>query len=433
MAAPQLITLNFQNEVVRIAGEILEGTVDLNVAVAQEDRIEQLRIKFRGVISTRVTVNSGDDSITHRETVPLVQSDLTLWTQGAASREARSHVLSCPFRFQLPKNLPPSFYGFAHCSGTISYWLEVVGDRPGLFRSDRRIRRHISVLPAASQDQLIVTKALRQGWMGQWRNFNQSDKLRTGLWGDYSHAHAILSLPDLPSFPIATPIPFSLHITTETKTVKRSERPEEKPGKPLFPAPPTGLSQLKLGLHRETTVRVRGKCLELEDNFDLQAIRDIRDTEKVKQARSVPVQAVVDEPEWVPKDAKDRGIWKRTVHFNSTLTFPYAPTFSSHTLTWHYTVQVVVSFPGIGNNLKLQFPITLVPGWPCPPPPIGVPRSSSASYANAIPAGPPPMLDLPPRYWTGDDHDWYDEKDEKHEKHDEKHVEKHDEKHFEKH
>ncbi|KAJ7099456.1 hypothetical protein B0H15DRAFT_547524 [Mycena belliarum] len=413
--APQPITLNF-HDVVRIAGEILEGTVDLNVAAAQDDHIEQLRIKFRGAIATKITVNHGQNNSVHRETVPLVHSDLTLWTQGAAFPKAGSHVLSCPFRFQLPDNLPPSFHGsLPSRSGIISYSLEVVGDRPGLFRSNRRIRRIISVLPAASQTQLVVTEALRQGWMGQWKTFTQSEQLRTGLWGDYSHAHAILSLPDLPAFPVATPIPFSLHITTETKPVKRSDRPEEKPGKPLFPAPPTASSQLKLGLRRETTVRVRQRTRELEDTFDLQAIRDIRDTTEKRPASasaSVSVPAMVDEPEWVPQDSKDRGVWKRAVHFNSTLTFPYAPTFSTQTLAWHYTVHVVVPFPGIGNGLKLQFPITLAPGWPCPPPPIGVPGSSRAraGYADVIPAGPPPMLDLPPAYWAGDEHDWDDEK-----------------------
>ncbi|KAJ7603727.1 hypothetical protein B0H17DRAFT_1026531 [Mycena rosella] len=392
-ATPQPITLNFQN-FVRVAGETIEGSVDLNVALAQEDHIEQLRIKFRGAITTYVPENrntEGQTRVTHTETVPLVHSDISLWTQGAAFPEAGSHVLVCPFRFQLPGNLPPSFI----CSGSsrggaVSYSLEVVGDRPGLFRANRRVRRIISVVPAASQIQLLATESLRHGWMGQWKDIKQDEKLRTGIWGDYSHAWATLSIPDLPSFPIATAIPFSFHVVTETKVMNRSERPEEKPGKPLFPAPPTKSGQLTQVLHRETEIRVRGRTRHAEDTFDLQGIRSLRDIETVKQLRAV--EAVVDEPEWIPKDTKDRGIWRRAVHFNSTFSFPFAPTYSTQNLDWVYFLQFVVPFPGIGNNLKLQFPIHLGAGSPCPPPPIGVPGSSSLTYADVLPAGPLPCL-----------------------------------------
>ncbi|KAJ7496759.1 hypothetical protein FB451DRAFT_1208704 [Mycena latifolia] len=404
-SSPQPITLHFQ-DLVRVAGETIEGRVDLDVSLAQEDHIEQLRVKLRGSITTKITTQNGQTRITHTSNVPLIRSNISLWTQGTAFPEPGSHVLTCPFRFQLPENLPPSFHCSAHSSGgAISYSLEVVGDRPGLFRSNRRIRRLISVVPAASQSQLLAKESLTQGWMGQWRDIKQDDKLRTGIWGDYSHAHATLSIPDLRSFPIATPIPFSFHVVTETKVLNRSDRPEDKHGKPLFPAPPTRSSQLTQVLRRQTEIRARGRTRHVDNTFDLQGIRSLRNVETVRA-----VEAVVDEPEWIPKDGKDRGLWKRSVHFNSTLSFPFAPTFSTEILDWLYVVQFVVPFPGIGNDLKLQFPIHLGPGSPCPPPPIGVSGSSSISYADVPPAGPPPMQDLPPSYWAGDDHDWDDEK-----------------------
>ncbi|KAJ7496773.1 hypothetical protein FB451DRAFT_1208742 [Mycena latifolia] len=404
--ALQPITLHFQ-DIVRVAGETIEGSVDLNVALAQEDHIEQLRIKFRGSITTKITIQNGQTTIVLVQTIPLIHSNLTLWTQGAAFPEAGSHVLACPFRFQLPENSPPSFLCSQYARGAISYSLEVVGDRSGLLRSNRRIRRLISVVPAASQSQLLAKESLMQGWMGQWRHVTQDEKLRTGIWGDYSHAHATLSIPDLPSFPIATPIPFSFHVVTETKEMDRSDRPE-KHGKPLFPAPPTLSSELTQILRRGTEIRVRGSTRHSDDTFDLQGIRHSSDARRGAQTRAV--NAVIDEPEWIPKDGKDRGIWKRSVHFTSTLTFPFAPTFNTETLDWLYVLQFEVPFPGIGNDLKLEFPIHLGPGSPCPPPPIGVPGSSNIGYADVLPAGPPPMQDLPPSYWAGDDHDWDDEK-----------------------
>ncbi|KAJ7125247.1 hypothetical protein C8R44DRAFT_135092 [Mycena epipterygia] len=407
---PQPITLHFQN-VARVAGETIEGHVDLNVILAQEDRIEQLRIKLRGSIVAKITTSSGNTNNVHKQTVLLVHSNLSLWKQGGAFPEAGSHILACPFRFQLPENLPPSF----HCSGNslsgaVSYSLEVVGDRPGLFRSDRCIRRLISVVPPASQSRLLVRESLMQGWSGSWKHIKREEKLRQGIWGDYSHACATLSIPNLRSFPITTPIPFNLEVETQTKLVHRSDRPEEK-GKQLFPAPPLRSSEVKQVLRRTTEIRARGLTRHAEDTFDLQHIRRLDAIERVSRARAV--LAVAEEPEWIPKEGKeDRGIWKRKVHFNFTLTFPFAPTFSTETLDWMYVVQFVVPFPGIGNDLKLQFPIHLGPGSACPPPPppIGVPGSSGLTYADIVPSGPPPMQDLPPAYWAGNDHDWDDEK-----------------------
>ncbi|KAJ7125253.1 hypothetical protein C8R44DRAFT_619278 [Mycena epipterygia] len=195
---PQPITLHFQN-VVRVAGETIEGHVDLNVAQAQEDHIEQLRVKLRGSISTRITTSNGQSTYTHRQTILLVHSNLSLWKQGAAFPDAGSHILACPFRFQLPANLPPSFHCSAHRrSGAVSYSLEVVGDRPGLFRSNRRIRRLISVVPSASESQLLAKESLMQGWSGAWKDIKREEKLRQGIWGDYSHARAVVRLSLLP-------------------------------------------------------------------------------------------------------------------------------------------------------------------------------------------------------------------------------------------
>ncbi|KAJ7185448.1 hypothetical protein C8R46DRAFT_379581 [Mycena filopes] len=401
---PAPITLHFQ-DLVRVAGETIAGSVDLNVALAQENRIEHLRIKFRGSISTRITTQNGQNRVTHRQTVPLIYTNTSLWTQGTAFPEAGSHVLSFPFQFQLPENLPPSF----HCDassrgGAITYSLEVVGDRPGIFRMNTRIRRVFSVVTGASQNQLMAKESLRQGWDGAWRDIAREDKIRQGLWGDYSRVSASLTLPDLSSFPIATPIPYSFHITTETKTVDRSDRPEDKHAKPLFPAPPLHSTKLKQTLTRHTEIRVRGRVRDQGDTFDLQGIRPMSSTSSAR-----PVEAIVDEPEWVPKDDKGRGFWRRTVHFSSTLAFPFAPTFRTETLDWAYALQFVVPFPGIGNDLKLSLPIHLGPGSACPPPPIGAAGSSSLTYADVLPAGPPPMMDLPPAYWSGAAHDW-DEK-----------------------
>ncbi|KAJ7503135.1 hypothetical protein B0H11DRAFT_1906892 [Mycena galericulata] len=192
---------------------------------------------------------------------------------------------------------------------------------------------------------------------------------------------------------MSTPIPFSLHIVTESKVHPCSDRPEEKNGKPLFPAPPTRFSELTQVLCRQTEVRVRGRTRHVNDSFDLQGIQDPDNGQMATQAPAV--QATVDEPEWIPNDDKDRGIWRRTVHFNSVLMLPFSPTFKTQSLDWQYTLQFVVPFPGIGNDLKIQTPLHLSAALGCPPP-VGIDGTSSITCPDVLPApGPSLMLDLP--------------------------------------
>lgn len=110
-----------------------------------------------------------------------------------------------------------------------------------------------------------------------------------------------------------------------------SDAPVDKHGKPLFPAPPTLSSDVKLGLHHRAEIRVRQRMRHVEDVFDLQgSLGDI--------TRVAAVRQVIDEPQWIPapgsKDEKGRGIWRRTVHFESAVAIPYAPTFNTEILDW---------------------------------------------------------------------------------------------------
>ncbi|KAJ6495360.1 hypothetical protein C8R45DRAFT_1133836 [Mycena sanguinolenta] len=425
----QPVTLHFQN-VVRIAGETIQGRVDVHVPLIRKDGIEHLRIEMQGVIKTEIYRSSGEDRVLEQQTVPLCSSSQPLWSSKSAPSDAG--VVSYPFQFTLPENLPPSFcYGtrkYSPTPATITYSLEIVGVRPGAFHRNRRIRRVFLVMPAASESQLLASESLRQGWEGPWKVTTKDAKMRQGIWGDYSHVYATLSLPDLPSYPISALIPYSLHIVTETKTLDRSDRPE-KHRKPLFPLPPTQTSELSQVLRRKIEYVVHERSTTYEDQgkdtFDLHKSQSLVDNtassrvQREQTAQTQPmesvreVDAVVDEPEWIPKDEKGRGIWRRSVHFTSTLAFPFAPTTNTETINWTYTLQFTIPFPGIGNDLDLQLPIHLSPTLACPPPPTGAPGSSNLTYADILPAGPPPMFDLPPTYWSSNSHDWDDEKDEK--------------------
>ncbi|KAJ7287048.1 hypothetical protein C8J57DRAFT_575760 [Mycena rebaudengoi] len=420
--ASELMNLHL-SDIVRVAGEILSGHVEMNMAQAQEDKLEHLRIKLRGSIVTKITehktVHEDGQTRTHNEVhtqiIELVRSDVTVWDHFSGA--AQGPVMMFPFQFQLPHNLPPSFYASeTGRTATISYSIEVVGDRPGLFHLNRRIRKIFSIVPAASPDQVMANEAMKHGWSGQWRAVHADEKLRQGIFGHHGRAKVEIVLPNLSSFPMSTGIPFSLHVETHTKELHYGDL-EEKHGS-LFPAPPTSSADIKLELHRRGRVHVHKRSQPLHDTFKLKgSVGDPESTQAVRVS--------ADQPEWTPgspgspggKKEKEKGVWKRTVHFEGRLSIPFVPTFKGDTVDWEYFLQFTVPFPGIGNDLDLEFPIHINSGSACPPPPQAqqgyAPQTqygqgAPAQYVYPLPAGPPPMIQMPSAYWSGADHQWDD-------------------------
>ncbi|KAJ6491707.1 hypothetical protein C8R47DRAFT_1214504 [Mycena vitilis] len=393
-------------DIVRVAGEVLQGHVELNVPLAMEDKVEKVSIKLRGSIVTKLTETKrefgpeGAESKTHykTQTVQLLRMDTEIWNHFNSPQGV--DVLVCPFQIQLPQNLPPSFH-FSHHARTvaISYSIEVVGSRHGIFHANRRVRKIFSIVPAATPWELNASATMRQGWNGPWKPIGNNKQMRHGIFGDYSEAMMELVLPDLPSYPMFTGIPYSFHVVTKTKPVHHDDL-DHKHGK-LFPAPPTSPADIELDLHILGHLRAHGTTESMDEKFELKG--SLGDKDAVSSVR-----VTSDEPEWTPlPDHKDKGSWKRAVHFEGLMTIPFAPTFTTDTAEWHYMLRFKIDFPGIGNDLELEFPIHLNSGAACPPPPTS-PYNANVPYAYPLPSGPPPMLNLPPDYWSGKDHDWDD-------------------------
>ncbi|KAJ7701980.1 hypothetical protein B0H16DRAFT_1705252 [Mycena metata] len=369
----------------RVAGETIQGRVELNLISAQEDKLERLRIKFRGTIHTYVShdysyfiyfiflrkiTTTGAKNVDHSQIVTLFHEEVVLWTRESASLDSDHHTSMFAFGFKLPENLPSSFHcWWIYRHATIRYSLEVVGERNGFHRWNRRIRKLISVVPGASEEHLLAKESLRQGWSGPWQDFVNEEKLRQGIWGHYSHARVRLTIPNMSSYPIATPIPFRFHVKTDTKP-------------------------MRVGILAE----------DVEDIFSLKG--SLGDATRV-----AAIHHVIEEPQWIlapeSKDENGRGIWRRAAHFESAVAIPYAPTCSTETLDWEYHLRFVVPFPGIGNDLLLDFPIQLHPVSACPPPPFSATGLLNLTYTDILPAElPPPMVDLPPAYWASTHHSW---------------------------
>ncbi|KAJ7066306.1 hypothetical protein C8F01DRAFT_1346526 [Mycena amicta] len=407
---PSALSLQFQN-ITRIAGETLKGLVHVNVQLAKEDHIERVKVKFRGSIHTSITRSGGPTVTTDEQTVVLFHKTF-LWTQGSTYSESCSNILSVPFEFTLPSDLPPSFhYADSSCHATIGYSLEVVGERSGLFRSDRCIRRAISVLPAATPAQLVAKELLLQGSNLPCRTYAREEKLRRGFWHDHACVRATVTIPDLPSFPISTPIPFSFYIETDTRPMKREDCPDglDKHGKPIFPAPPTLSSEVKLNLHRSAQLRGKKNVREVENTYKVRkSVGDAASVDAVVHTESAP--------EWIPAPGgKNKGRWRRSIKFESSVRLNHAPTYQGENLEWNYRLCFIAPFSGMGNDLKISIPIRLNACAPCPPPPTtGVAGASAAGlpHMQRYTAAPPPMLDdLPPEYWVGEHHGW--DRDEK--------------------
>ncbi|KAJ7647779.1 hypothetical protein FB45DRAFT_734501 [Roridomyces roridus] len=387
----EVLTLHFA-DYVRVAGELLQGQVDIDLAKAAHDKIENVRVKLREGASRR----QRDRDSFQTQTVQLVREDQTIWDQFNAPPTG-AQVVSCPFQLRLPPNLPPSFhYHQFSRSVAITYSIEVVGSRHGLLHANRRVRKVISVVPAASEWELGAASALRQGWAGPWKPFSNNKDVRHGiLIGEHSQVKMELTVPDLPSYPMGLGIPFKLAVLTHTKPVHEGDL-EHKHGK-LFPPPPESSSKVEARIYRRGRMHVRNKSEDVDEHYDLQG--SLGD-----EAGHAAVQTTFDDPVFAPTpEHGDKGVWTRGVRFEGNLFFPYTPTFSAETVEWQYTLRLKVDFPGLGNHLELEVPIHIDSGCGFPPPFQGG-WQPNAMYTLAT--GPPPMIKLPSGYWNGDDHDW---------------------------
>ncbi len=139
------------------------------------------------------------DKTTLCETIPLVYVSLDLWTQGSAYPLPGTDTLRLPFRFRLPDNLPPSFhYSGWQKSAYVLYELTVVGVRPGTFQFNKKLRMPLAVVPKDTIGKNLGNGIASLGW----RKGERTEKIRRGLWGDYSTAHVEVSV-DLPLHELA--------------------------------------------------------------------------------------------------------------------------------------------------------------------------------------------------------------------------------------
>ncbi|OJT10307.1 hypothetical protein TRAPUB_13175 [Trametes pubescens] len=407
---------------VHVSGCPIEGEVELNFRGIHEEDIQEVHVKLRGVARTYVMhclqtpkpTHAADprcithDKEDHYQHIPLFQGDAILWRRGDAYPPPGSDTLRFPFRFQLKPDLPPSFK-FASLSrkASVLYAISAVGVRPGTFNSNHRVRVPLAIVPADPAGVLIREKlnTIRSvesevGWRTEW---NEA-KIRRGLWGEYSTVQVLLSIPNLPAYPLHVSIPFIIKIKSISATLARAKADALPADKPAFPAVPVTYEQLTFKL--KSKMRIQARAHKDTPTSDVMVF--------ARGATSEAFTADVPPREWVPLESdggdekkrgevgpETKGTWIQRATFQSSFRLDCPPTFSTETIQCDYALAVRVPFPGMGNDFHLDMPIVITSG-------ITAPVLREWSDGSSITC---PPLRLPPEYWDGSSLEWMVMKD----------------------
>ncbi|KAH8107956.1 hypothetical protein BXZ70DRAFT_1003376 [Cristinia sonorae] len=353
-----------------VGGQILCGEAELHFPQIIEDQLEEVHVKLRGSVYTRVSRQLGNQHVVQRQNIPIVAENISLWTRSSNYMPpADSNVLSIPFEFKLPLDTPPSCqYDAITRHGRIGYFVELVGDLQG--------------------EQIAL--GLRSPEMPfPWFVAVAEKKIRRGFFGDFASTRMELSIPETQAYPLFTPIPYTLRVIAITKPMKKDEV-EKNPTKPLFPTPPTRPTEVQFRLYRQLWLKAH--AFTAKGNEKVSSLGGL-ETVTSAVASGLPVNVDVREKEWIPaENDKNMGTWLQETTFRSAFVLTCAPTFQRSTIHLSYTISLKVEFPGIGNNLEASFPILVCSGLSAAPP-----------YTPGPDQPPPIALDLPPSYWGSAD------------------------------
>lgn len=219
-----------------------------------------------------------------------------------------------------------------------------------------------------------------------------------------------LLFPDTPVFPLFTDIPFIINVTTTTALLSRSKADAHPENKPIFPAPPAMHTEVNFRLSRIMRIRAQRYGSESVDDvaYFLGANTD---------PSQVAVETDLPPKEWVIVQpgggGEEKGVWIQRARFQTSVRFSLPPTFLALTVEClvrlasfssfdtpltirQYMLDLHIPFPGIGNDLRMNVPVTIVSGIDAPLTRMPETKSHAASPAQTYVPQPSSMLDLPP-------------------------------------
>jgi hypothetical protein len=308
--------------------------------------------------------NGNNSSNRYRGYLVLLQNQAILWR--LAESPLAGGKISVPFQLTFPRtnNLPPSFHSSGrHWSGTVQYYVKVVGVRTGMFRRNFRIIVNLPYLPLSSRAFPPQTLDLPT-WKGQWGTFKNVEQMRRGLWGGHGRVETEVSrfrimlptrltrisqlwTPFIDRIPLFRPFPIQLRVATYSKLLPHSASHNPSTYEfPLFTPAPTSVS-VSLVLQ----VNVVAQAL-----FSRPLRKSVGPGESVGHliggfgvkpgdtawAKDVIMDSSQSNATWtvLPDDKSgDSGRWKTDTVFQSVVTFHDPPTWATDILSWE-----------VGNN-----------------------------------------------------------------------------------
>lgn len=126
-------------------------------------------------------------------------------------------------------------------------------------------------------------------------------------------------MPHLDTFPLFTPIPYSIIVTTISAPLKRKSTAQ--PQKDLFPPVPRSASEIDFDLRRHVDVQT--------PYFPSNPEEHVADIISKAHTPVPPVDVEITDYMWIPEEGakEDRGCWMQEATFSSSMILRFTPTF----------------------------------------------------------------------------------------------------------
>ncbi|KAF8512361.1 hypothetical protein BU17DRAFT_96338 [Hysterangium stoloniferum] len=341
-----------------VTGIVRLGTKDL-------ESIEQIQVSLVCTVrSIFYRYYGGNSHDYRRETINLFHRDQTLWSR--ASGDTSFPPADLPFSIAIPEvgndtrgndpnaPLPPSFEAGGRSGwcgtpiGYVKYHVKACVERKGSFKFKERAFQPFIFLPPSSAPPLLppIPESISYESLDTlgnlWQVYTSTSKIRHGIFSFMPPAQAltILWLPDVPSFPRLTKIPFFLCLTIRSNPGNTTELARSSPPKDI---PEPKLDKASLYLRRNVRVCARHGVQHHTRTFDKQPTDNF--------LHGLTLQ----ESDWSLKSASGGGevFWQKGYMWRGLWTFREAPNFMNRQLQVKYALIAEIPIKGIGNDSKL--------------------------------------------------------------------------------
>lgn len=242
-------------------------------------------------------------------------------------------------------------------SGHIRYTVIVRGERQGLLRRSRHCEQVVTIVSGATREETAVKAILNEApWSGIWRTLDVETTSHDG-----GLARVEIVLPDLPLYPVGTPVPYRLNLLVSGNEITRFRGTSQS-----ITMDSDGRSDIKLSLLRTVTVRAGNS-----------------------EASSITTMRSYSPSPATPQFNANKGGWERCLSFEGTLRLSGSPTLTARYLSVSYSLKMRATIPGRDDISSAEWPITLCSATEVPPP------AFEYAYSDLDISSSPPFTHVP--------------------------------------